>query len=94
MPKLPDKTAFREITFITIEGICEDGVKRILMFSDFADLDIPLITINANYEEEKPQYRPQTYKLPPIAKNYNINFNLDCKGYKVGLIDVTNDETD
>ena len=93
MAKLPDKTAFREITSITIEGICEDGVKRVLTFYDFADLDAPLITISANLEEEKPQYRPQKYKSPPIAKSYDINLNLDCKGYKVGLIDIT-DETD
>ena len=92
MPKLPDPTAFREITSITIEGICEDGVKRILKFSDFADLDTPLITIYANYAEEKPQYRPQKYKSPPIAKSYDINLNLDCKGYKVGLIDITDEK--
>ena len=67
MPKLPDKTAFKEITSITIEGICEDGVKRKLMFFDFAN---------------------------PIVKTYDINLNLDCKGYKVALIDITNDEKD
>ena len=94
MAKLPDKTAFREITSIAIEGICEDGVKRILTFSDFAYLDTPLITIATNYEEEKPQYRPQIYESPPIVKNYDINLNLDCKGYKVSLIDVTNEEKD
>lgn len=94
MPKLPDKTAFREITSITIEGICEDGVKRALMFYDFADLDAPLITINTNYTKERPQYRPQIYNSPPIAESYDINFNLGCKGYKVGLIDIINDEKD
>ena len=94
MPKLPDKTVFKEITSVAIEGICEDGVKRILKFSDFADLNTPLITITANYVKEKPQYRPQTYKSPPIAKSYDINLNLDCKGYKVALIDIINDEKD
>ena len=88
MSKIPDPTSFREITSITIEGICEDGVKRAIILSDFEETTPPLISTKTNYKKrERPTIRPQVYNPPPLIDNFEIQLEVMCKKYTFLTVD-------